>query len=79
MIHKVRLWIENGVVQCCSGVCTEQSCNRVGICKETEIAEVTMCKNCGYSIDRNGFLFCEFNSRQTIEDGFCAFGWREES
>lgn len=38
--HKVRLWLEDGKVLCCSSVCTEQSCPRVGICKETEIREV---------------------------------------
>lgn len=40
MTYKVRLWVENEVVKCCSGVCTEQSCPRVGDCKETEIEEV---------------------------------------
>ena len=37
MTYKVRLWVEDSVVKCCSGVCTEVSCPRVGICEETEI------------------------------------------
>lgn len=37
MTYKVRLWIGDGVVKCCSGVCTEVSCPRVGTCQETEI------------------------------------------
>ena len=37
MTYKVRLWIEDGKVLCCSSVCTEQSCPRVGICEEVEI------------------------------------------
>ena len=40
MTYKVRLWVEDDVVKCCSGVCTEISCPRVGICKETEIEEL---------------------------------------
>ena len=40
MTYKVRLWVEDNVVKCCSGVCTEISCPRVGVCKETEIEEV---------------------------------------
>ena len=39
MYYYARLWIEDGKVLCCSGVCTEQSCPRVGICKETYIKE----------------------------------------
>ncbi len=39
MTYKVRLWVEDNVVKCCSGVCTEISCPRVGVCKETEIEE----------------------------------------
>ena len=39
MTYKVRLWVEDGKVLCCSSVCTEQSCPRVGICKETYIKE----------------------------------------
>ena len=39
MYYDVRLWVEDGKVLCCSSVCTEQSCPRVGICKETYIKE----------------------------------------
>lgn len=39
MKYHVRLWIEDGIVLCCSGVCDKQSCPRVGICKETIIEE----------------------------------------
>ena len=40
MTYKVRLWVDDSIVKCCSGICTEQSCPRVGICKETEIEDV---------------------------------------
>ena len=40
MTYKVRLWIEDGVINCCSEVCTEIPCPRVGICKETEIEDI---------------------------------------
>lgn len=39
-MYKVRLWVENGNVMCCSGVCTKHSCARINICKDTYIAEV---------------------------------------
>ena len=39
MYYDVRLWVEDDKVLCCSSVCTEQSCPRVGICKETYIKE----------------------------------------
>ena len=46
MTYKVRLWVEDEVVKCCSGVCTEQSCPRVGICTETEIDDVNQYEEC---------------------------------
>lgn len=49
MTYRVRLWVEDEIVRCCSGVCTEQSCPRVGICKETEIKETTRYEDCKYA------------------------------
>ena len=44
MSYKVRMWIENGNVLCCSSVCTNvlsgQICPRVDVCKQTTIEEV---------------------------------------
>jgi len=40
MTYKVRLWVENGNVMCCSSVCTEISCPRTNTCQNTYIAEV---------------------------------------
>lgn len=54
MTYKVRLWVEDGVVKCCSGVCTEISCPRVRTCKETEIKEITYREDCKYAEWFNG-------------------------
>lgn len=50
-VYKVRIWQEEEKVLCCSNVCTEQSCERIGTCREVEIAEVVKCENCIYSMD----------------------------
>ena len=36
MGEKVKIWIENGVIRCCSQVCTEVSCPRFDEC-ETDV------------------------------------------
>lgn len=39
MSEKVKVWIENSVIRCCSQVCTEASCPRFNEC-ETVIIKI---------------------------------------
>ena len=92
MTYKVRLWVENGIVKCCSGVCTEQSCPRVAICKETEIAEIVRCKDCTHYTNPE-IGWCDIHSHLTSslddwtsfddwttfdDDSFCSDGERRD-
>ena len=58
MSYKIRLWIKDEEVLCCSSMCTNfhtgEICPRVGICKETEIEELDKQS----SMKPVGFYFC---------------------
>ena len=75
-VYKVRIWQEEEKVLCCSNVCTEQSCERIGTCREVEIAEVVRCKDCDLRYQYPQNVFCNRHIGKVHDDGFCFEGKR---